>query len=241
MRGRWAGRRTAAARQLTTTDDRGLVLIAAKCIQPNALHEWRRWHHEHLSSLVGGRIADASVWSLDGAPPPGGPGAGHSHVTRIDVIGPIDAAVEELDARVAQARTRGDVHPGHGEIRRDVWIAHGSPVAATEDEAITTGLITAEVLCTDPAKEAEWDAWYDEQHLPDMLGTGAFASGSRWTRHPRRTGGANHLTVYEIAGMPVAAAVARSAASMPALVERGRKHDSHTGGLTMALSRESAE
>jgi hypothetical protein len=68
-----------------------------------------------------------------------------------------------------------------------------------------------------------------------MMASGAFAAASRWQRTDPRPGSANHLTVYEIAGGSVDEAIERSAAVMPALTARGRKHECHTGGLTWAL------
>ncbi len=105
------------------------------------------------------------------------------------------------------------------------------------DVAETTGLIVAEVVCTDPARSAEWDDWYTDQHLPDMMASDAFAAGHRWTRNEPRLGGPNHLTVYEIAGRSVTDAIAQSAAIMPGLIAAGRKHPCHTGGRTLALNR----
>ena len=212
-----------------------MVLIATKCTASPHTADWLDWYPTFVTSLVGGPVAAASTWALDDPTPLGRPGPGHTHVTRLDLRGPLPAAIAELDARIRAHRARGDVHPHHGEIRRDVWSPH-TPQAEPPADHISA-MITAEVLCTDPAREPEWDRWYDDQHLPDMLSCGAFARGSRWRRHPLQPGGANHLTVYEITGIDVRAAVEQSAQIMPDLIAAGRKHECHTGGLTMALTR----
>ena len=91
------------------------------------------------------------------------------------------------------------------------------------------------MLCNDPAREAEWDAWYDEQHVPDMLSCGAFGAMSRWRRTPRTRVGSNFLTLYDVSTETVDEAVERSAATLAEIVAAGRKHETHTGALTVTL------
>lgn len=200
-----------------------LVLIATKTTRPNEIEAWI----EALVPLVA--EAHGTVWELVDAPPPGGPGPGHSHVIRFDSV---EGLADYADLLLS-ARGGARLPPGHAEIRRDIWTRHGGPLGGP---ASPTALIAAEVLCTDPERHAEWDEWYDRQHLPDMMASGAFQTGSRWHRTPPRPGGANDLTLYEIGGQSIQDAIARSAAVMPDLVSAGRKHECHTGGLTMALS-----
>ena len=95
--------------------------------------------------------------------------------------------------------------------------------------------ILTHVLCNDPAREAEWDAWYDEQHVPDMLSCGAFSAMSRWRRRAPRRVGPNLLTLYDVATDTVDEAVQRSAATLAEIVAAGRKRDTHTGALTVTL------
>jgi hypothetical protein len=97
------------------------------------------------------------------------------------------------------------------------------------------GHILTHVLCNDPAREAEWDAWYDDQHVPDMLSCGAFGAMSRWERTPRARVGSNFLTLYDVATDTVDEAVQRSAATLAEIVGAGRKHETHAGGLTVTL------
>ena len=199
----------------TSTLD-AISLIAAKSTDGGADEAWAEW----VSVAVTG--AGGSLWALHPRPPAGGPGPGHTHVIQL-VMG--------------TALRRGDGGGGnHAEIRRDDWARHGDPIV-TDPSAPVTALIVAEVLCADPDREAEWDRWYDEVHLPDMMACGAFVAGSRWRRAAHRPGGANHLTVYEIAGRSLDQAIEQSVANMPGLVAAGRKHELHTGGLTMALTR----
>lgn len=206
--------------------DSALVLIAVKSARPAETDEWRRT----LASIVA--AAGGTLWELANAPAPGGPGPGHSHVVRLDSM----AALHAYELAISTSREAGTLTTGHGEIRRDVWRRHGAGSFEPGDHDLSA-LLAAEVLCTDPAAADEWDRWYDEQHLPDMMQSGAFVAGSRWRRDPRRPGGANDLTLYEIADHTVEEAISMSAAVMPGLIAAGRKHPCHCGGPTMALSR----
>ncbi|MDW3219988.1 MAG: hypothetical protein R8F63_15345 [Acidimicrobiales bacterium] len=163
---------------------------------------------------------DAGIFRVDPPAPVGRPGAGHSHV----MLG------AEPPPRAAGFET------AQADVRTDRWLRHGATLTP-DPESDVTALIVAEVLTTDASRLAEWDEWYDRVHLPDMMSCGAFVGGTRWRRADPRPGTANHLTVYEIAGMDVSEAVEASAAIMPGLIDAGRKHECHAGGLTLALTR----
>lgn len=181
----------------------------------------------------------ATRFELTARPQPGMPGIGFSHVTIVELEG---ADVADAAARVIDAEERllgvdrEAVGPAsHVVIDASVFTAHGPHAAKPEPSAALRGHILAHVMCSDPAREAEWDAWYDEQHVPDMLACGAFGALTRWERTPRRRSGTNHLTLYDVACPTVEEAVERSAAAMPGIVAQGRKHPWHTGGLTLTL------
>ena len=102
-----------------------------------------------------------------------------------------------------------------------------------------TGHILAYVLCNDPEREAEWDRWNDEVHMPDMLASDAFAGVTRWRRLAPEDDGrrARFATLYDVGAIGIDAAVARSAAAMPGIVAAGRKLGCHVGALTVTLVR----
>lgn len=200
-----------------------LSLIATKTTRAADAEAWSGWLDEHAARHGG------ALWALLDPAPPGQPGAGHSHVLHLPT-----ERTDDFDA--ATTIVRDDAAATHAEIQRDEWVRAGDGIVHDPD-AEPTGLIAAQVLCTDPARADEWDAWYDEQHLPDMMTSGGFVSGTRWVRRAPRPGTANHLTIYEIAGLTVAEAIERSTTVMYDAIARGRKHERHAGGLTWALRR----
>ena len=100
-----------------------------------------------------------------------------------------------------------------------------------------TGHIMAYVLSNDPRREAEWDRWNDDVHMPDMLESNAFRAVTRWRRHHRAGRRGGYLTLYDVGPIGVEEAVARSAAVMPGIVAAGRKLACHVGALTVTLER----
>ncbi len=220
---------------MTTT---GLLVAYAKCNRAADEAAWDRWEEDvHVPALC----ADDGAWiatrfELTARPEPGMPGIGFTHVTIYELDAP---DVSDQAARVLAAddrlRAAGDVHPAHVAVGADVFEAHGRYGVKPEPSAALRGHILTHVLCNDPGREAEWDAWYDDQHVPDMLSCGAFRAMSRWRRVPRRRVGPNHLTLYDVGTDTVEEAVARSAATLAEVVGAGRKHETHAGALTVTL------
>ena len=224
----------------------GLLLLTEKCLRAGDEPDWNQWQHEvRLPALcgAGGLGGDRGAWvatrfELTARPEPGMPGLGFTHVTILeldeaDVAEQADRVLDRDDA----LRSDGRMHPAHVTVSAEVFAAHGPHSNKPAPSGALHGHILAHVLCADPARNAEWDAWYDEQHVPDMLACGAFGAMTRWVRTPRNRVGPNHLTLYDVATDTVEEAVERSAAVMPGIVAAGRKHPCHTGGLTLTLRR----
>ena len=53
--------------------------------------------------------------------------------------------------------------------------------------------------CADPTREAEFNDWYDNVHVPDMLETPGMISATRWENvHPKGNGRRKYLALYEL-------------------------------------------
>ena len=200
----------------------GLVVVHAKCIRRDDEPEWDAWEDDaHVPAWCGPDGAWAATrFELTARPQPGMPGIGFTHVT-----------ILELD----ELRATGRMHPAHATIAADAFVAHGPHGTKPAPSTARTGHILTHVLCTDPTRVDEWDRWYDDVHVPDMLSCGAFSTMSRWRRATPSAVGSNHLTLYDVATPTVEEAVARSATTLADVVAAGRKHECHTGALTVTL------
>lgn len=53
--------------------------------------------------------------------------------------------------------------------------------------------------CKDPAREAEFNDWYDNTHLPDMLGVPGMIKATRWmSAEPLEGQHRKYLALYEL-------------------------------------------
>jgi hypothetical protein len=217
------------------TPTRTIVVANSKCVDGSRRQEWEDWYDEvHLPDLLdrGDTAAVATRWSLVPEPERGLPGLGFSHVTIFEFRAPNGVATMQRQA--VRLRSEERIHPAHCITGVSVWQAHGSGDPKPEPSSQLRGHIMAEVMPASPGDEAAWDDWYDAEHLPDMMATGAFAAGTRWVREPRLAFGPNHLTLYDV-GTELATAVDLSAAAMPGIVAAGRKFGGHTGVLTLTM------
>lgn len=210
----------------------------AKCIRAPEEPVWYEWEDDvHVPALcTAGGPWVATRFELTTRPQPGMPALGFTHVT-IYELDDADVAAQAactLDADDA-LRAAGRMHAAHAAVGADVFTAHGRSGHKPEPSPALRGHILTNVLCNDPSREDEWDAWYDEQHVPDMLSCGAFGAMSRWQRTPRARVGSNFLTLYDVSTDTVDEAVERSAVRLAELVAAGRKHETHTGALTVTL------
>ena len=59
-------------------------------------------------------------------------------------------------------------------------------------------IVTVGSNCTDAAREAEYNEWYDKTHLPDVLETPGFVRATRYENTNPQEGEAKFLAIYEI-------------------------------------------
>jgi hypothetical protein len=212
-----------------------LVVAFSRCNAPPLAEAWGDWYDDvHLPELLEAGADVITRFELTEQPEPGMPSIGFSHVALYEFRG--DGAEARLDATAAhddELRRSGKLHPHHCVIAVDVLRAHGGQ--KSDPSAALQGHIMAYVMCNQVPREAEWDAWYDATHLPDMMDSGAFSAGSRWLRRDLAPYGANHMTLYDVEGHSVEKAVELSAMVMPGIAAAGRKLDCHVGAMTVTL------
>ncbi|MQY26189.1 DUF4286 family protein [Nocardia aurantia] len=60
------------------------------------------------------------------------------------------------------------------------------------------GIMVVQSSPADPAKDAEFNTWYAEQHLPELLSVPGFVSARRYRVHRGAQGLPSYLAVYEL-------------------------------------------
>jgi hypothetical protein len=109
------------------------------------------------------------------------------------------------DPRAIDERTRFDAIPGKTDVVSNVYeqisgnhLLH--PFLRGENYL---SVVMAD--CNDPAKEAEWNAWYDHSHVPNLTRVPGYLSGARFRvrsdpRFGSKTMGPKYLALYEWEG-----------------------------------------
>lgn len=59
-------------------------------------------------------------------------------------------------------------------------------------------LLVAETNCSDPSREKEFNHWYDNIHVPDILETPGFIRATRYENSSPTEGRGKFLALYEV-------------------------------------------
>ena len=86
-----------------------------------------------------------------------------------------------------------------------------------------TARIYALTVCGDRSRDDEWNEWYDDVHVPDILAIDGFVAATRWKLVTPAPFGANYLALYDVHG-DVEAAQKSLGAAVPAMYKNGRMH-----------------
>ena len=124
------------------------------------------------------------------------------------------------DPRAVEERARFDAITEKFDVKSNVYEqisgAHlGNPLLKDEHYL---SVVMADVA--DPAKEAEWNAWYDHSHVPNLLQIPGYLSGARFRIRPDpRLGssemGPKYLALYEWEGAHCLQTLAESDTMLP--------------------------
>lgn len=221
-------------KQTSRTD--GIVIVFTRPSDFSQEAAWEDWYDDvHLPDS-----ADASGawvvtrWEVSDRPSGYSPAAGFTHVA-IYEFDDVERGAPALLDLFEQRRASGDLHGAHTITALDVLVPTGAWKGRLEPRDACTGQVIAYVGPNDPTLTAEWSAWLDEVHVPDMMGSGAFVDASRWTRRDPARFGLNFLTIYDVELDDVAEAVTLSGRAMAPAHAEGRLMECHAGGIRGSL------
>ena len=86
-------------------------------------------------------------------------------------------------------------------------------------------LFTVESNCTDPSKEREFNEWYDNIHLADILETPGFVRASRYENTNPAEGQGKFVAIYEIETDDLAQTMAAFSDKLNSIMTQGRMSD----------------
>jgi len=83
-------------------------------------------------------------------------------------------------------------------------------------------LLAVETNCTDPAREKEFNQWYDNVHLPDVLATPGILRATRYENGNPGEGQGKFLALYEVETEDILQVMAALQENMSKWGEQGR-------------------
>ncbi len=86
-------------------------------------------------------------------------------------------------------------------------------------------LLTVESNCCDPSRENEFNDWYDNVHLPDILETPGFLRAVRYENTSPAEGQGKFIAMYEIETDDLASTLAKFDEIVNARAKQGRMSD----------------
>lgn len=81
---------------------------------------------------------------------------------------------------------------------------------------------TVETNCRNELRDAEFNQWYDNIHIPDMLKLPAVVAVTRYKRSDLKVGEAEYLSIYELETDDIEKTMTAWDAQVQLLKEKGR-------------------
>lgn len=181
-----------------------LLLLVQANIDPAQEDAFNSWYYHHVPKLLEipgwlwgrryvGVTGETKYLALYG-------------VESMEAMARVMAADPALkDPRAVDERTRFDGIPGKRDVLSNVYeqvsgAALGNPFLKTDRYL---SVVMADVK--DPAQEAEWNAWYDHSHVPNLVRIPGYVAGARFrvkpdSRFGDRAMGPKYLALYEWEG-----------------------------------------
>jgi hypothetical protein len=90
---------------------------------------------------------------------------------------------------------------------------------------MTKWINLVETICADPTREDEFNNWYNNVHIPDVLKTPGFIAATRYIIRELRDGRGKYLTIYEIETDDIGATMELRRESRLKEADSGRSHN----------------
>ncbi len=199
----------------------GIYVTYSRLLDPKRAAEWDEWYDTiHLPDVVGcGSAWRATRWRRQGAGTDGWTNANIYEVEGPDIV----ANQKKASASAPGWRAQGRHFSDHALMDLKLFEPVGRWTGIADPSPDLTARRYVFSFCADRTFEDEWNAWYDDVHIPDVLALDGFVTATRWRLAARPAYGANYLALYDVHG-DLEAAQAALAAAMPSFFEGGRIH-----------------
>jgi hypothetical protein len=169
----------------------GLLLAITRCTDPSKEEEFNAWYnHMHIPDVTALGIFRHALRFVNTDPSsPAGQYVATYETTWEDV------SKAWGTNREAHAKRGDRGSPYIQPVTVGVFKRVGGEFSAARRP--TRGMLLVLSNCKDPAREAEFNRWYEDLHVADILDTGAFHTAYRYESLDPQATKATYLAIYE--------------------------------------------
>ncbi len=173
----------------------GLAVVLVNCSDPDQEVDFDRWYNEvHLPDVCDPGVFPRATRFENPQAQGGENQPRHIAIYETDRDDP-GAAWDDNRENTMSLRDQGRIHPTLKAVFVGVYKRWGGPNILSGRQ--TTGILVVLNGPSDLAREDEFNAWYDEVHIPDVVSTGAYHSAVRYVNTNKDTGQPKYLAIYE--------------------------------------------
>jgi hypothetical protein len=171
----------------------GLLLVVSNCGDPAKEDEFNYWYnHIHLPDVTSGGVFQHARRYVNTDPDSGEGKYFATYETNWEDVSEAAKAMAEVAPKL---REQGRYSPHLQVVLGGAFKKLGGEFLAASRP--TKGILVLLLNCKDPAREEEYNHWYTDIHIPDILETGLFHTAYRYeSLDPQATKG-KYLVFYE--------------------------------------------
>lgn len=154
----------------------GLIFCNTNCTDPFKKDEFNNWYsHMHVPDVTAPGIFTSGIRYINPDPQP----AQSQYVVTYETEWEnVDKASEALIEYIPAWRERGRYTPYLEIFRAGPYKKIGGEFRAADRPM--RGILAVLTNCLEPAREADFNRWYDDVHIPDILGSGLCHAAYRY-------------------------------------------------------------
>jgi hypothetical protein len=200
----------------------GLLLAITSCNDPSKTEEFNYWYnHGHVPYVTAPGVFRHAIRfaNTDSTSDVGQYVA--TYETNLDDVTRAMPAYREARAKMRESEDRST--PLMQSRTVGVFKRLGGEFSAANKP--TLGILLVLSNCKDPAREEDFNRWYEEVHIPDILDAGGFHTAYRYESLDPAATKAKYMAIYETDNIDPANAREKHAEENTHWRERGRTSD----------------
>ena len=172
----------------------GLLFVLTNCSDPAKEEEFNYWYnHIHLPDVTSFGIFRHAIRFVSPNPQPGQAKYLATYETEWEDVA---AAWMTNREKTVPLRQQGRSSPLLEVVLSGAFKKLGGEFTATANRPVR-GIMVVLTKCKDPAREEEFNRWYSDIHIPDILDSGLYHTAYRYQSVDPEAAGGKYLTVYE--------------------------------------------